>query len=179
MISRRKSSSLVFIILIVIFILPVIFSWIIYLFHNEFHLRTSNRGILLPKPIQINSLLKKKKVKQWSIIVASDLCEDNQVEKIIFNLHQLHIILGENRDRVNLQLWTDKKCIYNQVYDFRKIILDSEEINKLEVAMNHAFYNKIYLADPIGNLFMYYPLDTDLMNIYHDINHVLRASQIG
>ena len=50
---------------------------------------------------------------------------------------------------------------------------------KLFIQKDFVMQHKIYLVDPLGNLFMYYADTTDPMNVLKDLKRVLEVSQIG
>ena len=57
----------------------------------------------------------------------------------------------------------------------QKLKMDFKQQGNQNFVVSH----KIYLIDPIGNLFMYYPDDTNPMNVLKDLKRVLEVSQIG
>lgn len=181
--------------ILMIFVMPSIIGHYLYQHHAQFSLKTTNYGILLSQPIQIEKLSSSKNSKpQWQIVYIPQTCADNQTDKIMFSIHQLRKALGNNRDRVALTLVVDNKCQIKDTHDFAKIVFDDQQYKNLE---NHLSSinpmhqevtnsaglglskNKIYLIDPLGNLFMYYPSDTDKMHILKDLKHLLEVSQIG
>lgn len=168
----------IFFFLILAFALPLVVSYILFFYRENFHFNTTNHGALLNPPIQVNTLLKNP-LKQWQIIFSPNPCNDEQAEKTMFILHQLRTALGENQKRVGLTLWVDQTCPSSQTHDFRKVTLTHDQIMQLQNTFNHVVMNNIYLIDPLGNLFMYYPSTTDPMGIFKDVKKVLGASQIG
>lgn len=180
----KKYHQKILVALFMIFTLPVIFSWIVYTYHGYFHLNTTNHGILVTPPIQVSALfnIEQAQKKQWQIIFAPRHCDDVQSDRILFELHQLRKALGENQGRVNLVLWDNQTCLSVALHDFHKVILNDQQTKDLQNALhqNAKFIaDKIYLVDPRGNLFMYYPATTDVMNIFSDLKKVLGVSQIG
>lgn len=179
--SRRK-----FYLLFLIFVIPMIISWFMYQFHDHFNFKTSNHGTLVNPAIQATDLASdaSSQPKRWQIIYVPEKC-DEQSDKMMFTLHQLRIALGKDHDRVNLTLATDNSCQIKDVHDFRKVTLTESQLNNLENLFQKnglnefVLQNKIYLVDPLGNLFMYYGIESDPMNILKDLKHVLGVSQIG
>lgn len=164
-----------FFLLAMTFVLPMIISWILYSYHDLFHFKTTNHGSLLQPPIQVAELLKMDmKNRQWQILYVPGDCAAS-AEKIIYTLNQLRKALGKNQKRLNLLLMTPKSCQFKQAYDFHQQALAAQLQNKLPMPMAH----KIYLIDPMGNLFMYYAEDTNLMNVLKDLKKVQEVSQIG
>jgi cytochrome oxidase Cu insertion factor (SCO1/SenC/PrrC family) len=103
----------------------------------------------------------------------------------MFTLHQLRIALGKDRNRVNLALIVDQQCQIKDIHDFSKYVLTEQQYTLLQSNLSQAgdknfvANDKIYLIDPLGNLFMYYTNTTNPMNILKDLKKVLEVSQIG
>lgn len=168
--SAASRNSILFL-LATLFILPVFFSWIVYRYHEYFHLQTSQHGVLLNPPFPALELLGKNfsSSHQWQIVYAPNECDD-QANKMLFQLHQLHKALGSKASRVNVIALVQTDCKLKPQQGFHKII------KKLSRRLT---INRIYLVDPHDNVFMYYSANTDLMNIFKDIKKVLEVSQIG
>lgn len=159
-------------ILVLMFVIPVVASWCLYHYHNYFRLKTLNHGTLVNPAIDAAFLYadtSKKTEKKWRVIYVSDTSCDAQCEKIQFELQQVQKAMGKNSDRVNTQ----------------RITLNDLLSKKLTTVFGKAgtpdfiTSRKIYLIDPLGNLFMYYPETTNPMNVLNDMKRVLEVSQIG
>src|SRR5579863_7820794 len=151
-----------FFILLFIFALPVMASWFLFHYHEHFQMKTLNRGTLLNSPIDVNYLALENNPKKWRVLY---IC-DSACEEIHDQLTQVKKALGKDSDRVSILLMNNK---------LEKLKNAFAQQGKQDFAINH----KIYLIDPLGNLFMYYPDDTDPMNILKDLKRVLEVSQIG
>lgn len=147
-----------------IFALPILASWILYHYHACFHFKTLNHGMLVSSPIDVRDVYAQMKTgyqKKWHIIATCDAA----CEKLEDQLTRVQKALGKDSDRVLVSL------------------------NNNPVQLKNAFIkqgnpsfivtNKIFLADPQGNLFMYYPNTVDPMNVLKDMKRVLEVSQIG
>ncbi len=145
--------------------LPIILSWVVYHFHDQIPLKTTNHGEFVSPPIP---MVEFSQDKTWKIVYAPLNCCDETCDKTMFVLHQLRIALGKDADRVSLVLSVDQACDIKNLHDFKK-----------QIRTHEPYKNKIYLVDPRGYLFMFYPGDTDPMNILKDLKHVLEVSQIG
>lgn len=176
--------------LLIISILPLIASWFLYHNHRLFQLKTLNHGTLVSPPLTSQDLaMNQNSPKKWQIVYMPNHCCNADCEKKMFTLHQLRKALGKDRDRVNLTLAVDQTCPLRDSHDFQELLLTSEQYQHWQKAFqqrdtkfrlqNDVVTNKIYLIDPIGNLFMYYSDITDPMNILKDLNKVLEVSQIG
>jgi hypothetical protein len=153
-------------IMLFIFVIPIIISWILFHYHTYFHLKTLNHGTLISSPIDVKYLYSETESaqqKKWRIIfVANETC-DNPCREIDHQLKQVQKALGKDSDRVNTLLLNNK----------------NKQLTKLQTTLHVDPNNKIYLVDPLGNLFMYYASDENPMNILKDLKRVLEVSQIG
>lgn len=163
--THRRSRDLYW--LLLISILPVVIGSFLYYFHGHFQFKTLNRGTLVNPPVVMHGLVSEKK---WRIVYAPAHCCDKQCETTMFTLHQLRTALNKDIKRVSLVLAFDQQCKINDLHDFQTLSLEKN---------SYITHNKIYLVDPIGNLFMFYSGTVDPINILKDIKRVLEVSQIG
>lgn len=154
-----------FYLVLLIFIVPMMMSWCMYYFRDQLQFKTMNHGALVNPPINAQHLIDAKQNKWWIVYVSEQTC-DAQCEKIAYQLNQLRKTFGKNSERINVERLTGKRVQLNAEFE-KHGEKDFSEINK------------IYLVDPQGNLFMYYPSDTNLMNVLKDLKRVLEVSQIG
>ncbi|HSW92726.1 MAG TPA: hypothetical protein VLJ15_00050 [Gammaproteobacteria bacterium] len=149
-------------IILLLFLLPVIVSWFLFHYHTFFHWKTTNHGTLIETPVNIADLSSNKK---WHVIYISDKPCTAGCQNMRHQLQQVQKALGNNRDRIAL-LWMNS---------------DDTDAKKLQIlpGASSAINNKIYLADPLGNVFMYYSATIDPVNVLQDLKHVLEVSQIG
>ncbi|OGT53191.1 MAG: hypothetical protein A3E84_00995 [Gammaproteobacteria bacterium RIFCSPHIGHO2_12_FULL_42_13] len=170
----RKCQQKTYLTLIIIFSLPLLSSWFFYQYHDYFHLKTTNHGRLINPPLQVSQLLNlnPQQHRQWHVLVIQDDCSHDQIDTVLYELHQLHLALGENKNRVSLIVLGHQLCKLKYIYEFQKIVLYNQQSIPLSS-------NNIYLVDPLGNVFMSYPATIDMLSVYTDLKRVLRASQIG
>lgn len=160
--NKSQKTTLHFYLLFIIFIFPVIAGSFLYFFHDQFHFKTTNHGILVTPPISIQPTEKK-----WQIIYVFN-SSDKEHQNIDHALHQLQIALGKDHDRIKITTLNEKA-----------LELQTFKIHFQTRDKNFMIENKIYLVDPLGNLFMYYKSSTNLMGVLKDIKKVLEVSQIG
>ena len=183
----QKRSNSKFFLLLAIFVLPVLASWLLFYNHGYFKLKTMNHGNLITPPVQIMEEIKNtEKGKHWQIVYAPQNCATTQCEKMMFTLHQLQKALGKDFKRISLTLITDKNYQLKPTPAYHHLIFNSMQYAKWQTelaqhtpALQNALLDKIYLVDPIGNLFMYYPDSTNPMDIMKDLKRLLEVSQIG
>lgn len=143
--------------LLLAFIVPLALSWVLFHFHDRFSFKTTQHGTLVNPPFNVESLWGAQ--KKWQIILVSDNQCDKDCEKTFHLLNQVKKALGKNSPRVVVE----------------KKLPDTKVFIQKDFVMQH----KIYLVDPLGNLFMYYADTTDPMNVLKDLKRVLEVSQIG
>ena len=167
----KISHHKILILLITLFSLPLVSSWLFYQNYHFFHLKTTNHGTLINPPLQVSQFLQidTTHYKQWHIVYVYSNCSHDLIDKMMYKLHQLHTALGDNQYRVNLIISGKHACQVKQTYEFLHIQLHNDLLSS----------NTIYLVDPLGNLFMSYPETIDMLNIYTDLKKILGVSQIG
>jgi len=155
-----------------IFMLPVIASGILFHYHTHFRLKTLNHGTLLSSLIDVQYLYAKMQggeQKKWRVIYVSGNVCDVQCKQIDHQLRQVQKALGKDSNRVNT-VWLGGKYA-----ELAKLKGSFAQQGHPDFSTN----NKIYLVDPLGNLFMYYSDDINPMNVLKDLKRVLEVSQIG
>lgn len=171
--NKIKRSHLQLFALLLVFALPVLICLAMYKYPSYFSLRTTQHGVLVNPPLQPEGLsLNMANEHKWQIVYATRACTTQQADKAMFSLHQLRKALGKDSLRVVLTLLTDHNCQLKDTHDFRKVVYNDAQFNQLPEAT-------VYLVDPAGNLFMYYPSGSEPMDIMKDLKHVLGVSQIG
>jgi len=92
-----------------------------------------------------------KNDRHWRIFYVYHTHCDAHCKNISYQLHQIQKALGKDGQRVSI----------------------------VTTNTNRLVSGRIYLMDPMGNVFMYYPDTADPMNILKDLKKVLEVSQIG
>lgn len=184
-----KNSHNKILLIVLISLFPVVSGWFLYHYHEYFHLKTLNHGMLINPPLQIQDFsLQNNNKKQWQIVYVPNNCCDTECEKITYTLHQLRLVLAKDADRVSLTLVLNKMCPKKDTHDFRKVDFTQQQYQSMKNTFSQHIadfvttdqvQDKIYLLDPMGNVFMFYPASTDAMNILQDLKRVLEVSQIG
>ncbi|EKD55222.1 MAG: hypothetical protein ACD_60C00024G0022 [uncultured bacterium] len=160
----NKRNGVLFL-LILVFALPLVGGAFLYHYHTYFHFKTLNHGVLLETPLNGRYLYSERAPKNWHVIYIVNNCASRCTETY-HELQQVKKALGKESARVDILLLT------NDDY--------AAKIRRLSKTLNtSSVQDKIYLADPLGNIFMYYRSSTDPMNILKDLKRVLEVSQIG
>lgn len=164
-----NSKKITLLALFMICLSPVIFGLVYYGFYDRLPAHTTNHGVLLTPPREISFITHENGA--WQVMVVPDHCGD--IDKVLLNLESVRKLLGQNYKRVGLTLVLDRACDM-QPHSFKKFIL-----NDAQLASSQLQAGRIYLLDPRNNLFMYYPLNVDPMDVFKDLKRVLDVSQIG
>lgn len=176
-----KRNNLKLFLIALIFIIPVVVSHYVYDHSNGFHFKTMNHGVLVSKPFPVKEFTSAPDKRQWQIVYMPAGACDKQCDTTMFTLHQLRKAIGKNHGRINLVFVTNAENKLKDAHDFQQIIFNKEQYAYISnsIEPNFSAKDKIYLIDPLGNLFMYYPSTTDQMNILKDLKRLLEVSQIG
>lgn len=168
--SNQKKISTHLFLLFLIFLFPVVAGWFLYFYHDQFHFKTTNHGELVKPPINLQNFgIIDQNEKLWHVLYVFNAPCATQCKDIDYQLHQIQIALGKDHNRIKILT----------------VNASVPELNKLKMRLaehqpkNFLFSDKIYLVDPLGNLFMYYASETNLMNVLKDLKKVLEVSQIG
>ncbi len=154
--------------IVLIFALPILASWFLYHYHTHFDFKTVNHGVLLHSPIDVNYLYSqttKNEPKKWHIIA---MC-DSPCAELNDQLTRVKKALGKDSDRLLVKVKNSHTPPLKKLQD----TFIQQGNTHFQVS------NKIFLVDPLGNLFMYYPNTVDPMHILKDLKRVLEVSQIG
>jgi cytochrome oxidase Cu insertion factor (SCO1/SenC/PrrC family) len=120
-------------------------------------------------PLDVGYLFSQKESEpHWRVVYLYGNGCDAQCEDIMNVMRQMQKALGKNATRVQLV--------------FLGGPVSSAQVKKLQDNFpnkNFIASQKIYLVDPLNNLFMYYPSTTNMMNVLKDLKKVLEVSQIG
>jgi hypothetical protein len=179
------------------FIIPFVIARLAY-FNNWFKdTDTVNIGDLISPPIQLTSLdlLQLdliKPDKKWRILFTiGDRCSAQCLEAL-YTIHQSWIALGKEIKRVDIMLpslsesntsglptWVTSSHV-------RKVGNKVRDNFPLCIQSLNSTCSFIYLADPIGNVILKYPVPTNRKqaiergkDILTDLKKLLKASQIG
>lgn len=122
---------------------------------------------------------------RWVFVVAAPAACDERCRENLYNIRQVRLTTGENRDRIE-RLWivTDER-------DPPAELLAEHDGLRLARADPRMFASTfpagetgdaaahIYLVDPLGHLMMRFPVDPDPSRMKKDISRLLKVSRIG
>jgi cytochrome oxidase Cu insertion factor (SCO1/SenC/PrrC family) len=201
-ISPRGKGIFIFIMLCVIFILPIILAGLYFKEIGKFHEKTINYGELIQPPRQLEKLAlndaNNKPIPsqtfhgKWLFLyVNPGVCKED-CQKELYNIRQVRFATGKNMDRIQRAIITFTKpkadpelqqllqgeysgtiFALAQPKQFENV-MDGLDTTKLAMTQGY-----LYLVDPLGNIMMEYPLNANPSLILQDLQKLLKVSQIG
>jgi cytochrome oxidase Cu insertion factor (SCO1/SenC/PrrC family) len=122
---------------------------------------------------------------KWIMLQVGDSECPDACKKQLFEMRQLRLMQGKEMDRIE-RVWliTDDKPVETTLirqYDGMHIMRARVDALKawLPVEPNTTIADHIYLIDPLGNLMMRFPKDSDPNKVKKDLSKLLKASSIG
>lgn len=198
---KRKSRSTL-IGFLVLFTLPVLIAWVAY-FSGWFNdISTTNKGEWVKPIVDFQTFspvysdtkpLKMQLDETWKLILfqAVTECQDERLHSsCIFNLfmmNQAHTALGIESDRVELVLYNgDADYDKAELAAIKNRFIGLKVINGHSLQMLKLSDEYIYIADPLGNIMLRYPIVRTQQeafrkggDILKDLKKLLKLSRIG
>ncbi len=129
---------------------------------------------------------------RWTyVIFIPGPCED-ACRQLASTVERVRMSQGKNEKRIQLLMLSlnpaeldSLAALTREAPDIRVLGLDHEQQEALlgvfgaGAGSTAPDSSRIYLVDPIGNLMMSYPTDSDAKDLRKDIGRLLRASRIG
>jgi hypothetical protein len=138
-----------------------------------------------PDGVPSADLLKGK----WSLIYADEGSCDADCRQALYVMRQVRLSLNQNMDRVQRVFLYRGECCAEPYFstEQRGLIvrdIDSAAGQKLMSVLGasapaHDASSRVWIADPLGNLVMSYPPDSDPKGMIADLKKLLRLSHIG
>ena len=143
--------------LIVVFVLPVVGAYLLYMGRHYFTFKTTQAGLLLSPPIKADafSFFSKDLLGKWQLIYLNTAVCDSHCQTTLSHLEKIHFALGKEKSRVA----------------YRPVILHS--------ATPPLMAGEIVIIDPQGWIIMHYPTHADLKGVLRDLRQLLRLSHAG
>lgn len=199
---KYKSSKYTVIGLITVFLGPLIIAWFLAgQGQNYIPLGKSAKGDLIvpAKPITAFELvdLEGKKIDKdiffgkWTFVTISSLECDDACKNNLYKMRQVRLTQGKNDIRIQRLIILDNyvnMTQFNAVLNEHTGLIVGLENNKRENGLlaqlrkldSHGKPdNRIYIIDPLGNVFMSYSKDADATFMRKDITKVIANSRIG
>ncbi len=176
--NNTRKNRITLIALFVLFVFPVIIAYVAY-FNGWFASATKNHGELIQQEFVLDiedfEFIRKKGQKitgkefetryWWLVVIEPNSCNADCLEMNLYMLNQTYQSLGKETDRINplIVLPHTQQSEKFKTHEFPiayseysslgvKNLVKAGKLNKDLPA------NMIYLVDPLGNIFMRYPL---------------------
>lgn len=149
----------------------------------------TNHGRLLEPMINIGEMLNNSPIAgstdgRWLLIYANDAACDEACRLALYTLRQSRLMLGKKMDRLvrvflHGSIAPDKVLLADEHQGL--ITLRDRDVSALITNQRPADLRSggYYLADPLGNLVMYFHPDMEPGDMVEDIEHLLKLSRIG
>lgn len=179
--SARQSKSSLLLILALVFIAPVALAKLLLSMH-WYQAGVTNNGQLLPEPLSYKSLKMNNPLPhKWQIVYLLPENCDAICQQQLFILHQSHLALGKEQDRVIPVVFHSPVSDTSQLgkYQFTQAEANSELAKQLN-------QQQMIVVDPLGKLVMRYVLMSDKHQrvmqgraMLSDLQKLLKLSRIG
>lgn len=119
---------------------------------------------------------------KWTLVYVGGGSCDRGCQTLLYYMRQVRSAQGPERDRIN-RLW----LVSDDKYPARALLAQHPGL-KVVLTRDPGFLaqfagaesaSHVYMVDPLGNLMMRFPANPDPSRMIKDINHLLKASQIG
>jgi len=194
----RWKNRVIPIVLFLIFLLPVLGSWIMA-FYTDFmrdKSGTLQHGILIDPPQMLENVKLADSAQgeqtwlhgRWTMLaVTQGECEKNCQENL-YRMRQIRLAMGKEMHRIQRVILLQDMNLQNSIGDILKnypgqLVLSQDDIDdafkSYIFSQNKINNHAIFLIDPLGYLMMCYPPDTDPAGIIKDMKRLLKISRIG
>ena len=179
------------------FVVPVVAAYILF-FLGVTPPAYSNKGELLDPIINIEAFALTDAENQpvaaddfiihrWHMILFAGASCDDACNEALYKMRQINIAVGKNAPRVRHTVVhyapPDEafSALLDQDYpDAIRAYSGSESVEKALEQVGASFRsNEIYLMDPLGNIMLRFTQDQSYKDLMHDLNKLLKVSQIG
>ncbi|WP_210396984.1 hypothetical protein [Motiliproteus sediminis] len=162
--------------LLLVALLPLVAAMVMYFGRIALPEGRVNHGQLVPDPTLLSAdMLQTAAGKpwqgrgKWQLLQVADHC-DQACNRWRHNLLQLHKALGRERGRVEPQ-WVGVAAPPDAADDQAPLVLTQPASELLKPG--------IWLADPLGNLVLYYRFDQSPKGVLLDLKRLLKVSKVG
>ncbi|MFK7967348.1 MAG: SCO family protein [Burkholderiaceae bacterium] len=122
---------------------------------------------------------------RWLMVLVAPAACDSACQTNLYNMRQVRLTTGKHRDRVQ-RLWLVTDDV-SPAADLLKQhagmvtarVAPATARSLFQPATGQQPVDHIFLIDPLGNLMMRFPAQTDPSKMKKDINKLLKASRIG
>jgi cytochrome oxidase Cu insertion factor (SCO1/SenC/PrrC family) len=196
--NSSKKSKFMMVSIFALSFLPIFLAMMVYFTGWGIPQGRLNNGALLNPPLDIkqltlNEIKRNEKRSQpnmhtWWLFTFDNGACDSACQKKVWEVRQINTALGKNQDRVQHGLIvTDAltQTIQPFLKDYSGLAIFETSPQQLEAwaakitAQQLLSDHYIVIADPLGNVMLYYTPDKDPRDILEDLNKLLKYSTIG
>ncbi len=176
-IQAKNRRSLV--ILFAIGFVPLIIAWVVFFYFPQLMPSgTTNEGELIAPPVSATDVGLTGQTGEWTLILPVGATCNADCEERLYLARQVNTALGKEAPRVKrLALLTEGMApagkIQAEYPDLSTLPVERSDLQRL------GDLNRIYLMDPLGNIFMVYTIEKAGKPMLKDIKHLLKISNIG
>ncbi len=163
-----------------VFVLPVAMAKLV-LEMGWFHKGVTNNGELLAEAVQADWL---PHTGQWRLVYALNGDCDRRCESALFQLNQIPVAVGRERDRVASILLTPPSAGVTQGDNVT--LQEMDAVQQQDIAALPYADAAIYLVDPLNNLILAYPVPeeetaqiTQSKGLLSDLRKLMKLSKVG
>lgn len=179
--------------------LPVLLASIMYFTGSMVPQGRSNKGTLVVPPLMVQKM--ELRLQQpgegdvegrWELMVfGRDNCASQSCQEILYKTHQVNVALGREADRVvrryiNIGGAMNEAAVQEVQTSYPRLHLSyaselklEEFLDKVADAAQTVNGNFVFVADPLGNVMMYYTQDNSGGDMLDDLKKLLKVSNIG
>lgn len=146
-----------------------------------FHKGVTNKGELLTEAVQADWLTHGG---QWRLIYAFNGDCDSRCESALFQLNQIPVAVGRERERVTSIVLTSPAVAVAQGENV--ILQHMDPVQQQDIAALPYADATIYLVDPLNNLILAYPVPEDKSaqvtqskGLLSDLRKLMKLSKVG
>ena len=177
--------------LIGLFLLPPIAAWLAWQYLGEHGVSaTTNAGTLISpaRPLQLDGLPAAQQLRgRWLYVVFAHQGCDERCQEQLYLTRQVRIAVNKDTPRVKRLLLLDAApdaALQEKLNQEHPDLLVAANIDEALRASfrGEAFGSsgeQFFLVDPLGNLMMFYPAQTNPKGILRDLQKLLKISQVG
>ncbi|WP_325891365.1 hypothetical protein [Grimontia sp. NTOU-MAR1] len=164
----------------VIFVLPVLAAKLVLDF-GWYNKGVTNNGELIAEEVRADWLSHNG---QWRLVYSYPSACDEKCESALFQLNQIPVAVGRERERVASILLTPES---SAVEEGTNVTRQNIDVTQQQTMSSLPFAdNAIYLVDPLNNLILAYPVPADKSaqvaqskGLLSDLRKLMKLSKVG
>ena len=142
---------------------------------------TTNKGMLMDPIVSVAGLgltsndaaVSMNSSGNWWLVTVADGGCDNECDRALYQLRQLHVLLGRDATRVKRAL------VELGIAEVDAAALQAYPPLAAFVGPDHALASGVYIVDPLGNVVLRYPYADAGKPVLEDLKQLLKVSHIG